>query len=747
MAGAGRKDHGGLDAKASEQARGGAVPDGGSPDQQVMEMLAGFEERLAELRRLWDEHRTAEAKLKEKEAAFLRREAEHAAIVEAFERRVAAADEARAEFEERAGRLRAAEEAAQQKLAELEAERRQVAQQAQDAESRAREAAAQLETARAQSEAAAAERESLSKREEELRQTTAQIAEIERNSGQAREEAQRRAASAEEELRSALSDRDTLAIELTRREELQAALEAQIEKARVQEQEHAAAAGALKGEVDGLTAQIASQRVELETLRLRAADADKPDPESQRRVEQLEGRLRERDEALERAADELREAREQAGTARGKASAAEIDQLKKELEAAQSELVQRRSDLEAAGDEARTLRERLAELERQAAEFNARLEEARAQAAQTGDTEEVLSLRSELERTKGELAIAVESCDRAHSELKKAQARAARQASGAGVAPVFARDASRLEQRRHRLNRVKSLQREQSNKIRVASEALRKRLEQCEQILGLRSELSQARQALEQAHKRVQRQRGVSRMAAALLSIAVVFAMLGGLSWVVAGQMWPGTYVATAAIQATARGRELTPEERRDWQTYHETLVADPRFIEKAAEHFGKRGITTLAEPGQLTKFLKSHLNTRSPGDGALNFELKSEGAERTARLLDTVVTALAGEANQARSKRIDGGTTDISQPASASGSPIDDTRLRHAGMLWGGSSIAFAILGLVVWGRLAAAKLRYEGQLHVEHVLEAERWPAIPGLGPARPTGSPVPSTGGRAR
>ncbi|MCC6678401.1 MAG: hypothetical protein IT436_14785 [Phycisphaerales bacterium] len=704
-------------------------------------MLAGFEERLTELRRLWEEHRSAEAKLLEKETEFARREAEHKAQLELFARKLEQAERERAELEHRQSELRAIDEQTTRRAAELEEAGRQAAALKAEAQEQARAAAAQAEARQseltAQEEAIQSlsgeleeQRAALSEREARLRAAAEQVAQLERQATQARAEAVSAADTAREELKTALSERDLLAGELERREK------AQTETGR-----------RLTDELVALNQKAAQQNTEIEQLRARLSESEGAragkDSRAGQRVQALEHELKERDAALAEAraelarlSEEVKSLREQPATGGDGASA-------EALEAARKELAERESALREAVDETGSLKSRIGELEQELEE------QRRATEACTGsrtlENEELAALRSELERTKAELTLAVDSCDRAHADLKKAQARASRQAGGGGTAPAFAKDAALLEMRRQRLARVKSLHRQQSNKIRVASEALRKRLEQCEQMIGLRAEIAQARQALEHAHKRVQKQRGVGRMATTLLSFAVMVSLLGAISWVVAGQVWPGKFVATATIQAQARGRELLPEERADWQAFHEQLVEDPRFIERAAESLGKRGITSLSQAGDLGPHLKEHLTTQSPGDGEISFELTGDGAERTSRILDTIVTTLAAEANAARSKRLDGGSTDIKQAALASESPIDDTRLRHTAILWGVSVGTFMVLGIVIWGRLAAAKLRYEGQMHVEHVMEDERWPVIPGLGPSKGAGSPIPSTAGR--
>src|SRR5690606_33563256 len=129
------------------------------------------------------------------------------------------------------------------------------------------------------------------------------------------------------------------------------------------------------------------------------------------------------------------------------------------------------------------------------------------------------------------------------------------------------------------------------------------------------------------------------------------------------------------------------------WQTFHEEFVADARFIEAAAPQLGRRGITTLAQPGALTADLEANLTAFSPGPGQLTLEYRGEGATRARRVVETLVATLAREASLSRDRRADGLRSVVTDEAAVMGRPISDGRLVYAAGIF--AMLAGATLGV----------------------------------------------------
>jgi predicted nucleic acid-binding Zn-ribbon protein len=317
-------------------------------------------------------------------------------------------------------------------------------------------------------------------------------------------------------------------------------------------------------------------------------------------------------------------------------------------------------------------------------------------------TERISTLESELDRTRKLL-----------TQAKSSPAPAASQ----GAFPA------QVKRRRDRLGFVRKLALERSKKIKKAEDALATRFEACERILSMRQELAEARELITAAQRKTERHRAGGKTAALAFYGTAAAALLGVISWFGTQAMIPGQYAAHALIAADSKGRSLGPGEYAEWQTFHENMVTDPAFMEVAAERMTRRGITELGKAADLAQEAKKSLSAIGGNDGELKLEWRGQGAERTQRILDTLVTALASQANAARERRVDGSVTAIKLASTAGTERLDtDYRMIAAGV-WGGSMILIFGFGTLIWRRLANAKATFEGSVTVDAALDVRRW------------------------
>jgi colicin import membrane protein len=441
--------------------------------------------------------------------------------------------------------------------------------------------------------------------------------------------------------------------------------------------------------------QIASLTTELERAAETARRAETDLAERQRSITELT----ERCTALEQRLAEQ--------GSRHSVSAEAAAELDARLRAAAEELAQATTERDQS-------REELARHQQQGAELAGRL------AAAGRDLKQAAAAREE---SSAALAKAAAHSKELASRLAALQEQAEglrKQASGRA-----AKAGAQAKLRRERMQRCRFLLRERSMKIRQAGEMLKSRHQQCEQVLSMRGEVLTAKRTVDALQKKVQAASARTRASTALFYLAGLIAVLGVLSWTVTQQVVPATYTAKATIVPESRNRTLTDEELAHWQAFHETLLTDPQFIELAAERMGRRGIAILATPGDLKEELDLHLDAQSPKDGQLVLELRGLGSERTARVLDTYVTALVSQANAAKEHRTDGASTAILEPARASRQPIEDPRPVFAAGVLGGSTVVFLIIGAIIWQRLAAAKTRFETEANIDELVESPNWPA----------------------
>lgn len=455
----------------------------------------------------------------------------------------------------------------------------------------------------------------------------------------------------------------------------------------------------------------------------------------------LDGATRERNELVAK----LNQAQQVAGQLRQEleSSRGEIANLKGALDRAVAQAsdagaqnTSATQELVAAKSKLAELQARIAELEQVTAQDKQKLEQAadviehfrsgggessaelsKARAHIETLSRELSDCRTKLEEARRDLSV-LEQTEQRSRELAQQLAAELKEARsfGGGISEV-------ARTRKNRLQRAKLMLREQSEKLRVAGEALRTRFDQCEQVLAQRQDLLSAREVINAAQRRIEKTKARGRAAATLMYACMTLLILGGISWIVSGQVWPGVFSAHAAIGADSRNRTLSQAELAEWQTFHQTLLEDPRFHEAAADRFNKRGLTTLGTAPQVAKFLKESASAEFNEPGEMKLEVRAEGADRAERLADTLTGALISFSNASRQRRVDGAVTVLRQTPAAGGSAIDSTRLQMAGVLMGGSSILAAFGGVLVWRKLATAKSTFEQTAMLDAILDEQRW------------------------
>lgn len=455
----------------------------------------------------------------------------------------------------------------------------------------------------------------------------------------------------------------------------------------------------------------------------------------------LEGATRERNELSAK----LNQAQQFASQMRQEleASRAEIANLKGALDRALAQVssagaqsTNASQELVAARSRLAELQARVGELEESAAQDKRKLEQAadliehlragggestaelsKARAHIETLSRELSDCRAKLEESRHDLSV-LEQTEQRSRELAQRLAEELKEARsfGGGISEV-------ARNRKNRLQRAKLMLREQSEKLRVAGDALRSRFEQCEQVLAQRQELVSAREVINAAQRRLEKTRSRGRAAATLMYVCMTILLLGGISWIASGQIWPGYFAARSAIGADSRTRTLSQAELAEWQTFHQSLLDDPRFHEAAADRFAKRGLTTLGTAPAVAKFLKDSASAEFNEPGEMKLEVRAEGADRAERIADTLTGALISYANASRQRRVDGAVTVLRQTPAAGNGPIDTTRLQMAGVLMGVGSILAAFGGVLVWRKLANAKSTFEQTAMLDAILDEQRW------------------------
>lgn len=544
-----------------------------------------------------------------------------------------------------------------------------------------------------------------------LKETNTRLAEAQKSEQAARQELERvKLATKRRD-----SDADALTIELasvrrslTERQDEVEALKAELT---AREAEIAQVRARLEEAGRASSADVAVHAERIAELSRQLADANAERDRTQETCARLEAQLRGVTQEMERQKADASGARE--------AETAEVRDLSERLEQAQAEL-------ERVGGEAERLRDELVSARAQAEDATAKCrsleQDCHGFHAEVRTLKEAVTAReTAIEKLYAQCEELERRCEALQSEERAGELAAQSVGLGQGISAAPADE--RTLRRRARLRRARVLVKDQSQKVRLASEALRARFEQCDQVLAMRGEVIEIKKTVVEAQRRLQKQRAGSRVAAIVCYGLFSLLLLCGLGYGIAQQVAPGVFAARATLKADGAGRELSTDEKTEWTKYHEKLFSDPQLMEEAAGRMKRRGIETLATPAELTSFLASSLTHESPEPGTINVELRAPGSERAVRVLETFLTAMSSQSNATRNTRVDGAVTTLAAPPTAGSAPIDNQRLVYAGVIAGGGFVlTFAGAG-ALWVRLANARQKFEGEARVDAVLESAAW------------------------
>jgi len=649
--------------------------------QALNALRAEWEQQSAEQLRRESALRELESQLRERALAIEHREREEESRRAELQREAESAKARAEELDRQAQHLSEREAALNGRLADVQ----------------------RLETeVLAKLDAAAAKESSLGEREASLAATARALEEREQELARRSAEVQQREAAAGEEDRQA---RETVKALRQRLEEMQHEI-AEAEQRIDEERQHW-----------HMSVRDAESRVVL----------------LQGQTEELRGELSQWKSRAEQAESALK-ASQQSGEilAKLRLDAAEQGQAVQRLEA---ELARVKAELTEANDTAAMLRQRLAahgrteqslneETARQISERDAQIAELREQLAQARSAAERLQReRSSLEDTRTGLEAELQRRERELTEHI-----AASRTNG--------RSREWNELRKRRLIRCRDLLHERATKLLLAKKSLAKRDEdlkaaaarlqaEAEQernrLVSLRKELEQRKAALEAQLERAAsaKKKGLAGLSVFALVASLVLA--GAACWLLSGRVMPATYLSAVTIAIDPRGANPTSEQVEAWQGYHERLLGDPQFLEKAAERMKARGFKELSTPSDVRRHFEVFGDTASPSPGELTISLRGRGGDRTARILETYATALVSLANSTRDMRSDKSSTVIAARAEADEQPLEDPRMAVFGAMFGAASALVLITFVLVWrkvGKTSTAAAGVRGGSEDEAVL-----------------------------
>jgi len=287
----------------------------------------------------------------------------------------------------------------------------------------------------------------------------------------------------------------------------------------------------------------------------------------------------------------------------------------------------------------------------------------------------------------------------------------------------FAEVGKLLKKRKERLDQARVLRRAQatrdSQRKREASESAHIGAQEEERLLKRqREELRHVQEMLAASE-----QRQLSRSIRSRTLIASGWCMFAAAavavgSWFAAAAVWPVPSVASVDLVAKLRdGKRITPEAGTAWQAAHQAALKDEAFRSVVQRRLFERGVSTLGGAHQIAAWMDG-IHVDSDGPGSIRLVASAPDAETAMIALDTVATTMANESGKLLRGRGDLPKATIAGSAAVPGrvtfsslvpqTPAND-RLQAAGMLFSGVAGLGIAGALVVYGRLARAKRKFD--------------------------------------
>ena len=463
-----------------------------------------------------------------------------------------------------------------------------------------------------------------------------------------------------------------------------------------------------------------------------------------------------RDERIRELTEALREARGQSTTGQDVADREQriaemtltINQLRLELQRAQVELDTSKRTLEEARDDrsagetdAATVA-RLAERDARIAELNTRLEQLDSDYSTQRSSAErhiqehhgiVAGMQDRidsLERQLVEAQAAVSSRDDADASAKRSDLRSQAKRIKELAEHLRLRK-SRLQRVHERLRDIHATASGHGAAVHTPpekAEAIRREIEErsrfTEQIHLDRQRLAEVQATLAAAEREMITKWARPRAIWTMGWCAMMFAMLGVASWLVADHFVPARVAASITLHAKSpTGAPMTEEELNQWRDFHVAMLADPKFRSTLAKRFADRQLAPLDNVAILGHRLDSDLTVDTTVNDKLRFTLSGHDGPELLLILDTLGATYMKESSRSRGQHSDGAEAvlrgeykDGSQTryAALNPVPIEDSRLQFAAMTFGAATAVCMTLFVILSIRLGRARRAFEDDLAI---------------------------------
>lgn len=422
-------------------------------------------------------------------------------------------------------------------------------------------------------------------------------------------------------------------------------------------------------------------------------------------VPELESRIRE----LQAEATASREGGDAEMTSLRETTAVRIDQLERDLAAANARVTESGETPDPAGvhdmiEEAKApLQERIAELEA------ATGEPVGGDVVSRAKYEVVKQRCVKAERRSDELDTALAMAN----DRGQAQEMAKRLRAKAEKVGDYARH---LETRKRRLAAVRTAMAKRFRSESSTSDGVGQH--EMQRIEAQRKELEQVREFLGRSEQQMVRRWARPRSVAMVAWIMVLLGVSAAAGWFGVREFISTPGAATVTVNAVASGgKALVGESEAAWDEWHAALATDPAFVAMVHERLVARGLARGGED-QTARMMADDLVFEDEGHGRLRLLLTGDDARILEPTLDVIATSLASESARQAPRRKDGARATLpTERVTPTGvgyatlvkGPYGPEAMSRMAMIAGGVFAASVLLIGAFYGLLSRSKRVFE--------------------------------------
>jgi hypothetical protein len=341
----------------------------------------------------------------------------------------------------------------------------------------------------------------------------------------------------------------------------------------------------------------------------------------------------------------------------------------------------------------------------------------------------VADLEAEVAKAKSEAIAATAAASAAAAAMSASQASHASQQAGEGVdgeyvnrlrakAQQITAVAEHLRRRRSRLERARLLMRQKRKAMPSAGAqgSAQMRIEQMAKMENERQHLLDVRKMLAASEQQMIRRWARQRAVFSFACVGIILAVSAAASWVVVNQLYPPKLSASVVLEARARAGAPapTPDQLQEWSTWHSQVVTDSSFQQTLAKRMADRNLDQWSRQEQVASTLSKQVVVAADQPGVVMFSMAGpDGGEMTA-FLDVLAQTVLTESNKQAGRRSDNATTVATGErkeegrvlyASLNPLPLSDDRMMRALPIFGGTVVGLMILTLLTYFKLIRSK------------------------------------------